>query len=125
MALTKSEILAAIKERRGPAEEMDVPEWGGSIYIRRMDVSDLKSTGMLDGGENVAISMMVACICDEDGRRLFSKKDINALAKTEFQVALRVFTRVAHTNNLSSDELEAAVQSFGEAQDDETSSVSA
>jgi len=124
MALSREEIIAAIGDKKREVERIDVPEWGGTVCIRRLSVADLKATGFLEGindsGE-VPIRVLLACIADENGDALFTMDDADILANADFQTVLTVFTEAARVNGLSSKELEEAVAAFAAAQRDDSS----
>jgi hypothetical protein len=118
-ALTKEEVFQAIARRRTEVDPLEVEEWGGMIYIRRLDADDLEKTGLLDGVEsvaNMAVQLMVTCVANERGEPLFTESDMKELARTEFPVVLKVFGAVAKANGLSNEGLEEAMAAFAGAQ---------
>lgn len=124
-ALTREDILAAIAARKAAVEELEVPDWGGTVYLRRLSVEALRATGFLDGTgdpSEVPLRVLAASVTDEHGSPLFSMDDVKALAEAEFQTVIRVFTEAARINGLSSAELEEAVAAFNGAQGDDNSS---
>jgi hypothetical protein len=123
--MTRDEVFEAIAARRAQVEELDVEEWGGKVYIRRLDADDLERTGLLDGNDAVmqmAMKLMVTCVSDEDGNALFTEEDVPKLAKSDFPVVLKVFTAAAKANGLSNQGLEEAMAAFVGAQGDKDSS---
>lgn len=80
--LTKSAILAASDL---PHEDVEVPEWGGSVRVRMMTGLErdqfraaIASEDGIPVGKFAAALLAVTCI-DEGGERLFSMEDIEAL----------------------------------------------
>lgn len=122
--LTKEEILAAIGERRKSVETIDVPEWGGSIGVRRMTADDVERTGMADGKRDATMfpKIIAACVCDENGDALFSDDDVKALAEVDMATAARVFAQIMKVNGLADEDMEEAVASFAAAQSESSSS---
>jgi hypothetical protein len=123
MALTRDEIIAAIAARKAEVDTVPVPEWGGDVFIRRLDANDLEATGLLDGGSGanaakMAVQLMIICVAAEDGTPLFTEDDRDLLAGAEFPIVLRVFAEVAKINGLSNEELEEAMAAFAAAQPD-------
>ena len=64
MTLNREDILAAIKARKADVTEFEVVEWGGTVYIKKLNVAALEATGMLEGGDNqnvakLAVSLIV------------------------------------------------------------------
>ncbi len=86
MALDKASILSLTL----PIKPFPVPQWGGDVHLRILtgeerfawtrDVAEHKGEG--DG--RTVLSLLVRCLCDESGARLFSdsEEDIAALGKT-------------------------------------------
>jgi len=125
MALTREQILEAIKTRAEETVVVHVPEWGGDILIRRMTASEAERSGLASDDaetpEKIA-RVLAMSVVDEDGNLAFTTKDIQALAKIDVGAAAKVFTKCIEINGLSSDELDAAVEAFAEAQPDSSSS---
>lgn len=89
MQLTRDQILAA----RPKVKEIEVPEWGGSVFVRPLtedqrakflnlvDKYEKASTG--DRVRNHTFTLLLYGICDEDGNPFFSDlKDVAQLALT-------------------------------------------
>lgn len=124
MGLSREGILAGIAARRQLVEPIEVPEWGGAVFIRHLSAAELEETGFLDEGSNGAempVRILAACLADETGSPLFAQEDAKVLADAEFAVILRVFAEAARINGLSSEELEAATAAFAQAQGDASS----
>lgn len=118
MALTRDQILSARRGRKPTA--LEVPEWGGTVYIRVLSAEDQLAIADSDGGVT-PVKVLVACLVDENGERLFSGEDATELGKEDFPVILRVFAEVARLNGLSSKELDEAMESFGIARGESSS----
>lgn len=93
--LNRDSILAASDL---PTEEVPVPEWGGSVYVRTMSgterdsfeqsiVDAKKGNGMV----NVRARLAVRVLCDDKGGRLFADSDADALGKKSGKALDRVF----------------------------------
>ena len=86
--LNRDDILAVLDIK---IEKVEVPEWGGSVFIKSMTGAekDAYDDSICDlDGQEVVMNMVDASaklcaktICDKDGKRLFTKKDILALGK--------------------------------------------
>lgn len=121
MTLSKDEILAAITARKADVSVIDVPEWGGSIAVRRMSAGDFERSG-LDTKAQGAMSKVVAfCLVNDEGDRLFSDDDAKALEDIDIETMTRVFAEVMRVNGLMSDDVEEAVQAFVTARPDDSS----
>ncbi|MGI9458430.1 MAG: hypothetical protein ACR2NF_00390 [Pirellulales bacterium] len=109
--LDKKAILAAKDET---IVSLDVPEWGGEIGLRAMTVGErdqyenefMAAKAKDKGVENFRTKFLVACICDEDGKPVFDRSDINALSKKSIQVVNRVWNAAMSHNALSNEDVE-------------------
>ena len=113
--LTRDAILAAVDKTAREVTPFEVPEWGGTVYIRKLSVLDLKKTGFFDGSgdpNDIPVKVVAACLAAEDGSALFSTEDVEALAAGSFQIILRVFAECAKVNGLSAEELEGTAETF-------------
>jgi hypothetical protein len=93
--LTKDQILAATQL---PVEEVNVPEWGGTVFVRTMTGTerDQCEQAILTAKEkkrrlNVRAMYAVRTIIDEKGNRLFADNDADELAKTSAKALDRIF----------------------------------
>ncbi len=85
MALTKDQIKAA-KDTK--TEEVEVPEWGGSVIIKTMtgkardalEMSMVKPNGQQDRS-NIRARFVVASAVDDKGNALFEDADIEWLGQ--------------------------------------------
>lgn len=107
--LTKSEILTAKDET---VIALDVPAWGGTIGIRAMTVGErdkyenefLKNKDR--GVDNFRTKFLIATICDEDGKCIFNREDIEKLSAKSITTANRVWNAAMAHNALSNDDVE-------------------
>lgn len=92
--LTKEEILKAVD---GKHEYVEVPEWGGGVYVWTMtaksrtefedsirltkeETDKAKKAGLAIFNRNARVALFLACACDENGVQLFGLDDIPALS---------------------------------------------
>ena len=118
MALNRSQILSA---KDLPIEEVAVPEWGGTVFVRGMNgaerdafelsVVDQKQRGRLDLS-NVRAKLCALTICDEKGERVFSEKDVEALAKKSATALSRVFIVAQRMSGMSEEDAKEIRQDF-------------
>ena len=81
-------------------EQVDIPEWGGTVCIREMTAAerDALGSGYLkdkEAGaemENFRAKLLVRVICDENRNRLFADDDIVILGCKSSAVLDRLFT---------------------------------
>lgn len=108
--LTKEQIL---KAKDYDIEEMEVPEWGGSIYLRAMtgmnrDRFEHVAMKMVGDSENmigVRARLAAWSICDADGNFLFTDEDAEELGKKNGAVLDRIFERAQKINRITEAEV--------------------
>lgn len=111
MALSRDAILAA-EDRT--IEEVPVPEWGGSVFVKSLTGSeaDANLAAQLTSGRRdfstYHAETAAACICDESGAALFTRADIDALGRKSAAALGRVVKVAQRLNGLTAED-EAAV----------------
>lgn len=108
-ALTRDQILAANDVN---LLKINVPEWGGDVYIRVMTVGERdayenewqrkKDTGV----DDFRTKFLVRCLVDDKGNRLFDNGDVQRLAEKSARVMNRVWLAAMEHNNLSDASIE-------------------
>lgn len=90
-----------------------VPEWKGLVRIRTMssrerDSFEQEMIHFQKGKDlpNMRAKLAAYCICDEDGIRLFSDKDIEALGQKSSKALQRVFNAALKLNAITPEEQE-------------------
>lgn len=111
--LTKDEIFAADDL---PREAVNVPEWGGSVYVRTMTGADrdsfeaksieLKGDSQVTNLVNLRARLVAMTTVDESGKRLFSESDIARLGEKSSRALQRVFEVATKLNALSKNDVE-------------------
>lgn len=109
MALNKDQILGSTDVN---LETVDVPEWGGSICVRTMtgierDDFENRINRPGVGDENWRAKLLVKCICDEKGARLFSDEEATKLGAKNAPVIFRLFKIASKVNKLGKEDVEA------------------
>ena len=109
MALSAEQILAA--DDLGLLE-VKVKEWKGSVFIRVMSVGERdayermwigkKETGI----ENFRTEYLQRVLCDETGKLLFTREQIEQLGKKSAAVMSRLFERAMKHNAMSEEDVE-------------------
>ena len=124
--LTGEDIRAV---RDLPTEEVYVPEWDGTVLVRGLGgkAKDSYEESMLkEGGglnyTNVRARLVVRCLVDEDGNRLFQDGDEEFLG-TKSGVAIgRIFDVASRLSGLTKTDVETLVgNSEGGGEGDSTS----
>jgi hypothetical protein len=109
--LGRDDILSADDIR---IEQVDVPEWGGTVYIRTLTglqreryVESIRRTVGHGKKQSVEIvlqqsgaKLAAQTLCDESGKLLFTEADIPALARKSARALQRVIDASARLNGL-------------------------
>ena len=104
--LNGQQILAACEP---PAGTVDVPEWGGSVGIRRLSAAEVRGLRTDNEGEDNLRSLarfVGLVLCDELGRRLFDDASFGQLESRGFAALLRISREAQRLNAMTSDERE-------------------
>ncbi len=100
MPLNKHAILASDDL---PTREVKVPEWGGSVRLRTLSVSEgiafEEAKNALHENKIVALFLTFA-LGDVDGRRLFAEADAEDLCRKSPTVLLRLFNEALAFNRM-------------------------
>jgi hypothetical protein len=115
--LNRSQILEATDLG---FEEMEVPEWGGSVRVRTMtgaerdafesEIYEMKGESVKFNRENFRARLLVRTIADEKNDRLFSDADIAVLGKKSARVLDRLFAIAQKLNGISAADREEMVK---------------
>jgi hypothetical protein len=130
--LSRDDILKAQDCR---TQEVDVPEWGGTVLVRGMTgrERDQFETSMLERGRggrmvpntaNTRAKVVARCVVGEDGTRLFTDADIAALGEKSGAAIDRVFEVAARLSGLSDEDREGMARDFTPAGGNGSSSTS-
>lgn len=74
--LTAEQIRAANQQRRTQVQEVDVPEWGGKVYVRRLSADDrdalaAASKAHEQTGQPLRGWVAALCLSDDKGTPMF------------------------------------------------------
>ena len=115
MLLGKEDIL---KVQDLQFEEVDVPEWGGKVKVRMMtgterdsfEQSIMKTEGkeIVRDMANMRAKLLVRTICNEDGKRIFTDKDIDVIGGKSAAALVKVFEVAQRLNKLSASDAESS-----------------
>jgi TATA-box binding protein (TBP) (component of TFIID and TFIIIB) len=113
MTLTREAILDAGDLQ---AELVEVPEWGGSVFVRSMTGTErdqfeseaytVKGKNVEMNRENFRARLLVRVLVDEANQRLFSPTDMVALGAKSAKALDRLFTVAMKINGLSKEDVE-------------------
>lgn len=107
----RRQILAAQHDRR--PVPLEVEEWGVTVYVKYITVDDQIELSEHNTPQDMPIAVLLQCVTDENGERIFTEEDRTELSKEAFAVVLKVFVFAAKLNGLSTVELDAAMANFG------------
>ena len=116
--------IAILKTTDSKVEKVDVPEWGGHVFVRTLpatDLDDFEGENYIVKGRVVEMNrrnyrarLLVRAICDEEGKPLFTLKDVDALGKKSGTAMTRIFLVAQRLNGLGGEEIvEDAVKNSG------------
>lgn len=119
MRLSKDAILGAEDLK---SEEVEVPEWGGSVLVRGLtgrERDDYETSLMVQrGGQmvsdiaNARAKLVARCVVDDDGQRVFDNDDIGALGGKSGAALARVFDVAARLSGLGEDGIAERARDF-------------
>jgi len=132
LRLSRDDILKAADN---DPEEVDVPEWGGSVMVRGMtgrerDAFEVSLMTPGRGGKrelnpaNLRAKLVARCVVDDDGNRLFTDADIAELGDHSAAAIDRVYAVAARLSGMSGEDQEEMMRDFGLADGAGSSSTS-
>lgn len=105
--LTKEAILGADDLHR---ERVEVPEWGGEVYVRGLMghelipfekvITDFRDKKPGITSSDVKTSLLVLCLCNEAGEPLFTQDDAPALSRKHGGAITRLWNVALRLNGL-------------------------
>lgn len=130
-SLTKDAIL---KAQDVVIERLEVPEWGGVVYVRSITAAErgqiesaaatFKETkGKGDFAKTFTLKFAMLGLCDEKGERLFKDEEIAELAKKNAKVIARIAEAVQRLSGFSKKEIEELEKNSEKAQQEDSPSA--
>jgi hypothetical protein len=125
--LTRDAILQA---QDLPRELVEVPQWGGSVYVRALTGAERdtfetsiveqrgKSTKM--NLKNIRAKLVALTVVDEEGNRIFSDSDASALGKKSAAALDKVFEVAQRLSGLRPEDVEELSKNFGSDQSEDS-----
>lgn len=104
--LTRATILAA-KDLK--LKKVDVPEWGGFVYVKSMTSKHRDKFELLVTGKNlegIRAILIAWCVCDQDGNNLFTDQDVDELNEKSASATQRIFDICYQMANFSESDME-------------------
>lgn len=102
-SLTRDQIIGA---RRKAGEWVDVPEWGGSVFIRRITLAvlDQINAGIALGMSRLAAQIIYTIVDPDTGEPILSAEDAEAIAaKDDAALLIRLVSESNRINSLDAD----------------------
>ena len=124
--LTKEQILDANDLR---TEEVEVPEWGGTITVRtltgverdQLEASVIGSTGEKNLA-NLRAKLVTLSVSDEEGRRLFTMDEAAKLGDRAARAVDRVVAGAQRLSGFSKQDVEDLKLNLSEGRSDDSTS---
>ena len=126
--LSRDGILAA---KDMETEDVDVPAWGGRVRVRGMTGSErdafeaalLNNKGQADKRYllNFRAKLVVLCVVDEEGNRLFADADVGLLGKKSASAIELVFDVARRLSGMSQADVEEMEANLSETPGDGSS----
>lgn len=111
MGLAETILAAAGKFK---LEKVSIPEWGTDVWIRELKAGErdrIEGQQMTANGMakyiNFRSRVLVATLCDEQGARLFTDDQVEALAALPASGVDRAFDVACRVNRLSESDVES------------------
>lgn len=131
MRLSRDDIL---KAEDLITEEVEVPEWGGSVLVRGMsgrERDDFESSmvvraagQMVQDFANTRAKIVARCVVGDDGQPLFTSADVTVLGEKSGAALDRVFTVASRLSGLGEKDVEELAGNFGDPNGASSSSLS-
>jgi hypothetical protein len=103
---------AILKAQDVSTVEVSIPEWGGSIRVRSMTVSERNEFGrrVSSAEEKTSIGAWLVTLLsvDDKGGRLFKPEDVEALEQRNAKAVDAVVNAILEVNKVGEKEVEAA-----------------
>lgn len=129
MFLSRDDILKAEDLER---EVVEVPEWHGSVIVRALngrERDDYEASCVQQRGKsmvrnlvNIRAKLVVRSVVDENGERVFTDQDANALGLKSAAALDRLFEVAAKLSRLSDEDVEELAGNSDAAQSGDSSS---
>lgn len=104
--LNREELLAVNGDKIETVK--DVPHWG-DVFIKTCSAGkrdEIEAAHHLNPFSNVRARFVVASVCDESGKLVFTDKDIPAVSDLSALIVDPVFTAVVKLNGITKDDVE-------------------
>lgn len=124
--LTRDAILQA---EDLPRELVEVPEWGGAVYVRSLtgterdafefSIVEQRGRSAKMNLRNIRAKLVAVSVVDEDGNRLFTDSDVKVLGQKSAMVLDRLFAAAQRLSGLRNEDVEELAKNSESDQDDD------
>lgn len=97
-------------------EEVNIPEWGDSVFVRGMTGAErdtYEATVVEQNGKNTKVNLKnararlaIMTVVDEDGNRLFTPADLSILSGKNAAALDRIFAVASRLSGIGNDDME-------------------
>ena len=113
--LSREDIIQAAD--LGRPVPVEVPEWGGTVYVRQITAAERdqwEARIVAEGArpQNVRAGLLVYALADAEGKRLFADEDVTRLGRKSAKVLDRLFDVARRVNALGEEDLEELQSDF-------------
>jgi hypothetical protein len=101
VSVLREQVLAALSKFQPKAVEM--PALGGTIYVRPLTVAGMARVHAMQtkAPDRVPALMLIDCLCDESGKRIFTDEDEQQVADLPGTIADQLLTVIGEMSDLS------------------------
>lgn len=131
MRLSRDDILKADDI---VTEEVEVPEWGGSVLVRGLtgrerdeyeaSMAVQRGSKLVPDPANLRAKLIARCVVGDDGNLLFTPSDVDLLGRKSGAAVDRVFEVAARLSGLSDEDMDDLEKNSGTALSGGSSSAS-
>jgi hypothetical protein len=113
MAELTAEMILAANDQKDHLKKVDVPEWGGEVYIRAMtagerDAHEIEWMQSKDRGvADFRSKLLVRVLSNSEGKRLFTDEQVKALRDKSAAVVNRLWGIAMKVNAMTEKDVEA------------------
>ena len=119
-ALSKEAILQQADRK---VEMVEVPEWGGVVYVRSLtgaerdqfesSIVERNGRDVRTNLRNLRARLVVMAACDENGEPIFSTEDAAALGAKNAAALDRIFSVAQRLSGLRDNDVQELAENFG------------
>ncbi len=132
--LSKDQILAADRKKY---EDVEVKEWGGAVRLQELSASDrdlwesesftlaADGTSAKFNPKHTRARLVVRCLVDDQGRRLFKDDEVAALGSLSASTMQKLFNKARSLNAISNEDIKELEGNSDAGPNDGDSSTSA